>query len=171
MRVLGHFGASTISDDVFQQLSFAFPDGPVCPGLQHLTWMSLCGWGARATLHPTSTGLSHFPPTPGAPIRNHRSNTRFRNFSSPNVTPGSTPPRRCHPALHLHSLCSLRSRSTAEQLLSTNSTLSDAAWAHLASLLKLESLWVSGTPSRRDLEVDTPQTDLPYPRVYQGGGG
>ena len=45
MRVLGHFNAAMISDDMFQQLSFVLLDGPVCPGLQHLTWMSSCGWG------------------------------------------------------------------------------------------------------------------------------
>jgi len=126
-----------ISEDVFWELSIATSGGPVCPKLQYLTWASDWGWesmqqffspylvsvefiGVRMERdYPVFTTTISLLPT-----------TYLEDLTFTTVSP-STP---IHSAL---SEVVQRLRPCFKQL-TTESSLSDAAWEHLASLLKLD---------------------------------
>ena len=151
MRVLGHYNnASIISDDVFQQLPFMFLDGLVCPGLQHLTWTSSCGWER----------VQHFF-SPRLVSALFRQRQRHQHVTT-SLTIASVIPLLpttymealrldgdIAPSASMQSVLSevIQRLNICFKRLSINSPLSNAAWAHLASLPKLKSLWISGTPS------------------------
>ena len=163
MRVLGPGNAAKISDDVFQQLSFALPDGPVCPGLQHLTWVSSSGWGRvqhfispqlvsvffhqrqraqHVTAGPTVASVIHLLPT------THLEKLRVDGDIAPS------------PSMHTALSEVVQRLNTCFKRISISSRLSDAAWAHLASLPKLKSLEVHGTPS-----TETPKS-IPHELAF-----
>ena len=146
MRVLGPTDVISISNDVFRQLSSAISGGPVCPQLQHLTWSSAWGWESmQQFLSPylvsvvffgeygmkfSDLGLIHTIST--------LQTTYLENLHL-DIPPPSTP---------IHSVISgvIQRLNPCFKRLMTASLLSEAAWEHLASLPKLESFGVYGTP-------------------------
>jgi len=157
MRILASFYPVGISDDVFLQLSSATSGGPVCPQLQHLTWTSTLGWKPmRLFLSPRLvsvnfvddgvkrgdmaliTTISLLPTT-------YLEDLDLRIYYPP-----STP---------IHSVLSevVQRLGPRFKRLTTESSLSDAAWEHLASLPKLVSFEV----------FDTPRTEILKPLPHE----
>jgi len=143
---LGPSDLVTISDDVFRQLSSAISGGPVCPQLQRLTWRSEWGWESmQQFLSPYLVFVLFY-------------GEQGMNLSDPGLIPTiSLLPTTYLEILHLdilpppttfHSTLSelvQRLNPCFKRLMSAFS-LSEAAWEHLASLPRLESFGVSGTP-------------------------
>ena len=137
-----------ISNDVFQQLSLANSGGPVCPQLQHLTWTSECGWE-----HSQQFFSSHLVSVVFWHCMNDFRDDMGLDFAiSPlptvrleTLTLGGCPPFTAP----THSALSevVQRLNTCFRRIAVRSSLSDAAWGHLASLPKLESLCVTDTPS------------------------
>ena len=137
-----------VSDDVFWQLSSATSGGPVCPQLRRLTWTYSYGWKhaqqllspylASVTFVGKSKTKSDTDPTLVTTISllptTYLEELRFKYFS---------------PSTPIHSALSevVRRLNFRFKRLETESSLSDAAWAHFAYLPNLRSFRVSGTPS------------------------
>ena len=149
MRVLRCSDAVTISDDVFRQLSSATSGGPVCPQLQRLTWTFSYGWEhmqrflspylvsviflgeneTKRTTDPALVNTFSLLPT-----------TYLEELEFKHLFPRSAP---IHPVFSEV----VQRLNTCFRRLTIWSSLSDAAWAHLASLPNLERLWITDTPS------------------------
>ena len=137
-----------VPQDVFRQLSFATSGGPVCPQLQRLTWMSTCGWEhsqqflsshlvsvlfwqCLADVHTDLALAAAISPLP---------TTHLEELVLSGYLPGTAPIR-----LALSKV--VQRLNTCFRRLAAGSSLSDAAWGHLASLPNLDFLSLSNTPS------------------------
>jgi len=135
-----------ISNDVFRQLSSATSGGPVCPQLQHLTWSSAWGWESmQLFLSPYLVSVVFFWEY-GMKLNDlgliptiSLLQTTYLEKLHLDIAPPPTP---------IHSALSevIQRLNPCFKRLMTASSLSEAAWEHLASLPKLESIGVSGTP-------------------------
>ena len=137
-----------ISNDVFQQLSLANSGGPVCPQLQHLTWTSACGWEhAQQFLSPhlVSVVFWHCTNDFHVDLGLDSAISPLPTTQLEKLTLGGYPPYTAP----IHSALSevVQRLNTCFKRIDVRSSLSDAAWGHLASLPKLESLCVTDTPS------------------------
>jgi len=161
MRVLSPPHASIIPDNIFQQLSLATSGGLVCPRLQRLAWTSSCGWEhIQRFLSPRLVSISfrrlriHQPVNPGSKFASiipllptaHLEELRIDIIS---------------PSIHSVLSETVRQLKTCFKRISVHSTLSDAAWEHLASLPKLGSLRVYDTPSTKISESIPHQLTFP----------
>jgi len=145
MRSLGP-SYMVIPNNVFQQLSLATSGDPVCPQLQRLVWTSALGWDpSRQFLSPRLVSVV-FCHTKDIRVDLGLDSTisslpttyleRLRLTGFPRTAP-------IHSAL---SKVVLRLNTCFKEI-DAWSSLSDAAWGHLASLPKLKSLSLSNTPS------------------------
>ena len=138
----------TVPDDVFRQLSSATSGGLVCPQLQHLAWTSSYGWEhMRRFFSPYLISVLLLQQGKMQP------NTELALACTISLLP-----TECleeldldipgQPSALIHSALSdtVRRLSPHFKRLTTRYSLSEAAWAHLASLPKLGSFGVSGTP-------------------------
>ena len=148
MRSMSPFVTVAVPDDVFRQLSFATSGGPVCPQLQHLTWISAWGWDhSRKFL--SSHLVSVFFWQDLADIRANLAlaaaisplpTTHLQKLILSGYLQGTAP-------IHLTLSKVVQQLNVCFKQIDARSSLSDAAWGHLASLPKLESLSLSNTPS------------------------
>ena len=136
----------TISNEVFQQLSSVTSGGPVCPQLQHLTWSSAWGW--EFMQHFLSPCLVSVVFSGGYGMRFDDLGliptisllqTTYLEILYLNIPPPPTPINSAFSGV-------IQRLNPCFKELMTASSLSEAAWEHLASLPGLESLRVSGTP-------------------------
>ena len=135
-----------ISDDVFRQLSYATSGGPVCPQLRHLSWTSRYGWEhVQQFISPylvsvTFRGDGFAERYAGQPLASAISllPTTYLESLVLDETPRFLPIR--------FAVSKVVQRLSTHFKRLTVPSLSDAAWAYLASLPNLESFWVSYTP-------------------------
>ena len=137
-----------LPDDVFRQLSFATSGDPVCPQLHHLCWKSACGWDRSqqflsshlisvtfwqclADIHTDLALASAISPIP---------TTHLEKLILTGYLPET-------PLIHLALSKVVQRLNTCFKKIIARSSLSDAAWGHLASLPKLKLLSLSNTPS------------------------
>jgi len=158
---------TTISNEVFQQLSFATSGGPMCPQLQHLTWTSACGYEhCQLFLSPNLVSVVFWHST-----NNFRLDLGLDSAISP--LPTTRLEKLCltgYPpyTAPIHSALSeaVQRLNNCFKQIDVKSSLSDAAWGHLASLPKLESLCVADTPSIEVLKsIDLGHTFLALKRM------
>ena len=133
-----------ISEDVFRRLSFATPGGLVCPRLQHLTWTF--AWGSmQQFLSPYLVSVAIFGDgmesgDPALTTTISLLPTMYlEDFSLHEMSP---------PYTSIHSALSevVQRLNPCFKRLTTESSLPEPTWKHLASLPKLESLRFSDTP-------------------------
>ena len=137
---------AAISNDVLQQLSFATSGGPVCPQLRRLTWTSGRRWEhSRQFLSPHLVSVHFY-------VHDFRGNLGLDSVILPLPTTNletlrltGYPPRTVPIRSALSEV--VQRLNTCFKRIDVRSSLSDAAWARLAYLPKLESLAVSDTPS------------------------
>jgi len=143
-----------VSDDMFQQLSVATSGGPVCPQVQNLFWSSQCGWKhTQQFLSPHLVSVIfyqwtcdvHFDPLTA--IIPHLPTTHLEEFFLTGSLPLASP-------IPIRSALSevIQRFNPCFKLLNARSSISNAAWGYLASLPRLESLYVFGTPSTEVLK-------------------
>ena len=149
MRIVSAlFVPLVVPGDVLRQLSFATSGGPVCPQLQHLVWAELHGWEHSQQFLSSHLVSVFFWP---CKVNIHASLALASAISSIPTTrleklgllgsTASTPPVRSALSGVVQRL------NTCFKKIYIRTSLSDAAWGHLASLPKLESLRVTDTPS------------------------
>jgi len=135
-----------VSNDVLQQLSFATSGGPVSPRLQHLTWTSECGWEHSQQLlspHLVSVVFWHCINDLHVDLGLNSVISSLPTARLEKLSLVGYPPHTIHSALSEV----VQRLNTCFKQIDVRSSLSDAAWGHLASLPKLESLRVTDTPS------------------------
>lgn len=152
----------TISDDVFRQLASAIP-GPVCPHLRHLAWESARGWEpvqqffSPCLVSVVFSGDYEVNPITDLALTSSISlipTTYLEKLNLDIIPPYPSP-------IHFALSGVVQRLNPCFKRLMTASSLSEAAWEHLASLPNLESLGVSGTPHAGILESIPRETAFP----------
>ena len=180
MRSVSTF-VKVVPDGVFRQLSSATSGGPVCPQLQHLAWNSTCGWKHShlfLSSHLISVLFWQRPADVHADIDMELASAISLVQTTRLEQVIITGYRLCTAPIHIALSKVVQQLNTCFKQTDAVSSLSDAAWGHLASLPKLKYLSLSNTPSidvlksvphgptfpaleRMTLELDGPRQHLP----------